>query len=111
MMKIRGPILTLIAVAVLGVGLLLVNMSKEESAPAANPYSPPTTTVAAASPVAPPPAPAPPPPPAFPAKADYVGKIPTANGHITLEITVDGDKAIAYACDGNSVEAWLRGSA
>jgi hypothetical protein len=109
MMKIRGPILTLGAVAVLGVGILLVNMSKEE--PAENPYGKSTTTAAAATP-APPPAPStPPPPPAFPAKADYVGKIPTAKGTITLEITVDGGKAIAYACDGNTVESWLRGSA
>jgi hypothetical protein len=110
LMKIRGPLVTLGAVAVLGIGILLVNMSKEESAPSTNPYSPSTTTAAAATPSAPPPAPSPP-PPAFPAKADYVGKIPTANGTITLEITVDGDKAIAYACDGNTVESWLRGSA
>lgn len=109
-MKIRGPLVTLGAVAVLGIGILLVNMSKEEPAPSTNPYSPSTTTAAAATPSAPPPAPSPP-PPAFPAKADYVGKIPTANGTITLEITVDGDKAIAYACDGNTVESWLRGSA
>jgi len=108
-MKIRGPILTLGAVAVLGVGILLVNISKEESAPPANPYS--QSTTATASPAAPPPAPATPAPPAFPAKADYVGKVPTANGTITLEITVDGAKAIAYACDGNTVESWLRGSA
>ena len=78
-MKISGPLLTLGAVAVLGVGILLVNISKED--------------------------------PAFPAKADYVGKVPTANGTITLEITVQGDTAIAYACDGNTVESWLRGSA
>ncbi|MEN3321760.1 MAG: hypothetical protein V7643_5162 [Mycobacterium sp.] len=110
-MKIRGPIVTLGAVAVLGVGILLVNISKEESSPPANPYSQSTTTAAAATPVAPPPSPSTPPPPAFPAKADYVGKIPTANGTITLEITVDGDKAIAYACDGNTIESWLRGSA
>jgi hypothetical protein len=110
LMKIRGPLVTLGAVAVLGIGILLVNMSKEEPAPSTNPYSPSTTTAAAATPSAPPPAPSPP-PPAFPAKADYVGKIPTANGTITLEITVDGDKAIAYACDGNTVESWLRGSA
>jgi hypothetical protein len=110
-MKIRGPIVTLGAVAVLGVGILLVNISKEESSPPANPYNQSTTTAAAATPVAPPPAPSTPPPPAFPAKADYVGKIPTANGTITLEITVDGDKAIAYACDGNTIESWLRGSA
>ncbi|MBP1819979.1 hypothetical protein [Mycobacterium sp. OAE908] len=109
-MKIRGPIVTLAAVAVLGVGILLINMSKEGPAPA-NPYSQSTTT-AAATPAAPPPAPStPPPPPEFPAKADYVGKVPTANGTLTLEITVDGDKAIAYACDGNAVESWLRGSA
>jgi len=109
MMKIRGPIVTLAAVAVLGVGILLINMSKEGPAPA-NPYS--QSTTAAATPAAPPPAPSTPlPPPAFPAKADYVGKVPTANGTLTLEITVDGDKAIAYACDGNTVESWLRGNA
>ena len=110
-MKIRGPLVTLAAVAAFGVGILLVNISKEEPAPSTNPYSPSTTTAAAATPATPPPAPSPPPPPAFPAKADYVGKIPTANGTITLEITVDGDKAIAYACDGNTIESWLRGSA
>ena len=110
-MKIRGPILTLVAVAVLGVGILLVNMSNEQSAPPVNPYGKSTTTAAAATPATPPPAPSTPPPPAFPAKADYVGKIPTANATITVEITVQGDKAIAYACDGNKVESWLRGSA
>ena len=110
-MKIRGPLVTLAAVAVLGAGILLVNMSKEEPAPQANPYSQSTTTAAAATPAPPPSAPSTPPPPAFPAQADYVGKIPTANGTITLEITVQGDKAVAYACDGNTVESWLRGSA
>jgi hypothetical protein len=108
-MKIRGPILTLGAVAVLGVGILLVNISKEESAPPDKPAAQTTTAVATTTAAVPPPAT--PPPPAFPAKADYVGKIPTATGTITLEITVDGDKAIAYACDGNTVESWLRGSA
>ena len=109
-MKIRGPILTLAAVAVLGVAILLINISKEESPPAGKPAAQTTTAVAPTT-APPPPAPTTPPPPAFPAKADYVGKIPTANHTITLEITVDGDKAIAYACDGNTVEAWLRGSA
>jgi hypothetical protein len=111
MMKIRGPLVTLGAVAVLGVGILLVNMSNERKAPPANPYSQSTTTAAAATPAPPPPAPSTPPPPAFPAKGDYVGKIPTAAGTITLEITIDGDKAVAYACDGNTIESWLRGSA
>jgi hypothetical protein len=110
-MKIRGPLVTLGAVAVLGVGILLVNISKEESAPPDKPAAQPTA-VAPTSPAAPPPAaPSKPQPPAFPAQADYVAKIPTANGTITLDITVRGDKAIAYACDGNKVESWLRGSA
>ena len=109
-MTIRGPLVTLGAVAALGVGILLVNMSKEEKAPQANPYSHSTTTAAVTAAPAPP-APSPPPRPAFPAKADYVGKIPTANGTITVEITVHGDKAVAYACDGNTIESWLRGSA
>ena len=111
-MKIRGPLVTLGAVAVLGIGILLVNMSKEESPPPGKPAAESTTAVATTTTAAPAPAPpSTPPPPAFPAKADYVGKIPTANGTITLEIAVDGDKAIAYACDGNTVESWLRGSA
>lgn len=113
-MKIRGPLVTLGAVAVLGAAILLVNISKEESAPPGKPAAQSTTTVAPTTAAAPPPAPSTPstpPPQAFPAKADYVGKVPTANGTITLEITVDGDKAIAYACDGNTVESWLRGSA
>ena len=111
-MKIRGPLVTLGAVAVLGVGILLVNMSKEEAAPPGQPAAQATTTVAPTTAAAPSPAPStPPPPPAFPAKADYVGKIPIANGTITLEITVQGDKAVAYACDGNTIESWLRGSA
>jgi hypothetical protein len=109
-MKIRGPILTLGAVAVLGVAILLINISKEEPPPPGKPAQS-TTAVATPTSAVPPPAPSTPPPPAFPAKADYVGKVPTANGTITLEITVDGDKAIAYACDGNTVESWLRGSA
>ena len=85
-------------------------MSKEDSAPPGKPAAQSTTTVAPTTAAAPP-APSTPPPPAFPAQADYVGKIPTANGTITLEITVQGDKAVAYACDGNTVESWLRGSA
>jgi hypothetical protein len=109
MMKIRGPLVTLGAVAVLGVGILLVNVSKQDDpAPAA---AQSTTTTLTVAPAAPPPPPVVPPPPAFPAKADYVGKIPTATGHITVEITVQGDKAVAYACDGNTVESWLWGSA
>jgi len=112
-MKIRGPLVTLAAVAALGVGIWLVNVSKEEPAPPGKPVAEATTTTATTPATAAPAPTLPPAPPAaaFPAKADYVGKIPTANGTITLDITVEGDKAVAYACDGNSIESWLRGSA
>ena len=105
--RIRGPLLTLVAVAALGGGIWLVNVAQEaEPAAPTTSVAQPTTSAAPA-----PPPPSTPPPVAFPAKANYVGKIPTATGVITLEVTVDGQKAIAYACDGNSVEVWLRGTA
>ncbi|HEX9834638.1 MAG TPA: hypothetical protein VGA66_16430 [Mycobacterium sp.] len=111
-MKVRGPLITLAAVAALGVGILLVNISQEpDPAPPGNPVAESTTTTAATTPAPQPPAPPPPPAVALPARADYVGKIPIASGVITLDITVEGDKAIAYACDGNSIESWLRGPA
>jgi hypothetical protein len=106
--RILGPLVTLAGVAALGGGLWFMNVSQETAdAPPGKPVAESTTTVAPA----PPPAPSTPPPVAFPAKADYVGKVPTAAGVITLEITVNGSKAIAYACDGNTVEVWLKGSA
>jgi hypothetical protein len=109
-MKVRGPLITLAAVAALGAGILTVNISQETDPvipgqPVASSAPAPETPAPAK------PAPTTPPAPAFPAKADYVGKIPTATGVITLDIAVDGDKAVAYACDGNSIESWLRGSA
>lgn len=102
-MRIRGPMVTLGAVAALAFGLWAANVSQEDAA------LPPQPTQSSTA--APPSTPAPAPPPAFPAKADYVGKVPTASGAITLDITVDGNRAIAYACDGNTIESWLRGSA
>lgn len=109
-MKI-SPLITLGVAAALGIGILLVNVSQgSESAKPANPYA--TSTKSAANPAPQPPATtAPAAVEQFPAKADYVGKIPIASGVITLEITVSGTQAIAYACDGNTIETWLRGSA
>jgi hypothetical protein len=105
-----GPLITLGAVVALGAGILLLNMSKEHAS------TPEPTAVASSTParaelVPAPPPPSVPPPEAFPPKADYVGKIPTDHGHITLEITVEGNQAVAYACDGNTVEVWLKGPA
>ncbi|WP_328411448.1 hypothetical protein [Nocardia sp. NBC_00403] len=103
-MKRLGPLLTLGAVAGLAAVLLVVDMSKETEPTQAKPNSvtttqaPPTTGASAATP--------------FPAKADYVGTIPLqTGGAITLSIAVQGSKATAYACDGNTIESWLQGSA
>jgi hypothetical protein len=106
--RIRGPLVTLAAVAALGGGLWLVNVSQETAtAPPGEPVAASTTTIAPA----PPPPPSTPPQVAFPAKATYVGKIPIRSGVITLDITVNGKEAVAYACDGKTIEAWLKGSA
>ncbi|MBH0780141.1 hypothetical protein [Nocardia bovistercoris] len=111
-MKRLGPWITLAAVAVLGIVLLIVNMSKETEPTATTTATTAVTTTAVTTTAAPAPssAPAAPPAPGFPAQADYVGKIAErAAGALTLEITVEGGKAVAYACDGRSVESWLQG--
>jgi len=105
-MKNRGPILTLVAVAVLGLVLFLVNLS-------AAPGTPPpadaaagaaATTTASAEPVA---AATP-----FPAQASYTGKTEgKAPPEAAIAITVKGEKASSYVCDGKSVEAWYNGTA
>ncbi|OKH80446.1 hypothetical protein EB75_20630 [Mycobacterium sp. ST-F2] len=110
-MKVSGPLVTLGAVATVGVALLAVNMSKENS-PTAPPAAPPAaSSTSAAATTTTSTTPTPPPPAPFPAKADYVGKINTSTGVITLDIAVSGQKAVAYACDGKSVETWLTGPA
>ena len=108
-MKVSGPLVTLGAVAALGIGMLFVNVSQEpEPTAPANSVAESATTTAVTTTPAPP---STPPPAPFPAKADYVGEIATKTGVLTLDITVDGGKAIAYACDGKSVEVWLSGGA
>ncbi|MEV0250525.1 hypothetical protein AB0H76_28295 [Nocardia sp. NPDC050712] len=106
-MKRLGPWLTLAAVAVLGLVLLVVNMSKDTEPSTAQPNSGPATSSVTAAPTTTAPKATP-----FPAAADYVATIPlAAGGTMTLEITVEGEKAIAYACDGKTIESWLQGPA
>ena len=105
-MGIRGPLVTLGAVGALAVGLWLGNVSHGQA-----PAPEPAANSAAASVTS---APAPTtsvPAPAFPARAEYLGTVPTKTGAIALEITVDGTTATAYACDNVRIESWLRGSA
>ncbi|MEV1147853.1 hypothetical protein, partial [Micromonospora sp. NPDC049799] len=50
------------------------------------------------------------PPPAAPAPAvdgTWTGRL---DGGATIAVTVKGDKASAYVCDGRSLEIWLRGT-
>ena len=105
--RIRGPVLTLVVAAALGGGIWLVNEGQRSEPPAPQPVAaqapaPSTTSVPA------PPIPA---PPAFPASATYAGEIPTKTGVIAVDISIDGEQGVAYACDGAAVDVWLRGSA
>jgi hypothetical protein len=47
-------------------------------------------------------------PPAQKRKAVYAGRVD--GGGATVAVSVKGDKAIAYVCDGKRVEAWLSGT-
>src|ERR1700752_1124819 len=95
-MKIKGPIATLGAVAVVGTGLWLVNVNKQSEA-VPQPAAATVTSAPAATPSAAP----------FGDREDFVADIPTKIGNLGLEIRVTGDKARAYACDNEGIETWL----
>ena len=44
-----------------------------------------------------------------PSKADYVGQV--GGGGAAVAVSVHGDKAVAYVCNGHAIAAWLRGTA
>ena len=115
-MKKYAPLATLVAVVLLGAGLLVANMLSNPAnqttaaAPAASVAAAPSEWAAAATPE---PAPAPAPesaPPAAPAVAEkaYTGR--SAGNEVTVAIAVKDGKAVAYACDGKKIEAWLEGT-
>jgi hypothetical protein len=41
-------------------------------------------------------------------QAVYAGR--SSNGDVTLAVSTDGDQAVAYVCNGHTIEAWLQGS-
>jgi hypothetical protein len=110
-MKKRGPLFTLLAVAVFGFTLLGINMARPEQEPVSNAAAPATTgTVAVGtsadtsattttSESA----------PAYPAEATYTGRTSAASTSIAL--ATKSGKAVAYVCDGRKVELWLQGTA
>lgn len=102
---IRAPIVTLAAVVVLGLVLVGVDMAVQRPAAstAPAPTAPPPAAATASAPT--------PPPAAFPARVRYVGDVTAQGADIPIAVTVDGQHAKAYVCDGHHVEAWLQGDA
>ncbi|WP_306356096.1 MULTISPECIES: hypothetical protein [unclassified Nocardia] len=121
-MKRAGPVLTLLAVAAVGGGLLLTNIvtgggsdpaPADSAGPATAVTAPATATPATATPTTATPTTATPTASVtpFPAQADYVTTIANEGRPLTLSVTVAGARSVAYVCDGASVESWLRGDA
>jgi hypothetical protein len=109
-MKRNTPLITLLVGAALGVVLLVATMLAAPSSAPLN-YS-----AAAASSAAPAesatPAPtesseAPAPTRTTPTRADFAGRVGGGGGSVA--VSVHGDKAIAYVCNGSTVEGWMRG--
>jgi len=115
-MKTYSPIVTLLAVVLLGAGLLGVNVVSNPGETAGGTAVPAGQAAAALPGVPPLPAAEPPPvpgadaPAAGPAVAEkaYTGR--SAGDEVTVAVAVKDGKAVAYVCDGNKVEAWLEGT-
>jgi hypothetical protein len=123
-MKRNTPLITLLTGAVLGVVLLISTMlANPSSAPlnysAAAASSAAPAESASASPTGPAPtesseapgqssaSPARTPARTTPTKADFTGRVGGGGGSVA--VAVHGDKAIAYVCNGSTVEGWMRG--
>jgi hypothetical protein len=110
-MKRFAPIVTLVAVAVLGAALFVANTlstpaTQSVAAPAPVAESTPAPP-AEPVPPAPPAAPPAPPPPAV-AEKIYTGR--SAGNEVTVAVAVKDGRAVAYVCDGKKIEAWLEGT-
>ena len=125
-MKRNTPLITLLAGAALGVVLLVASMlttpssaqpnysaaAASSAAPAESSASAPTesseapepaeSSAAAAAPAAAPSAAR-----TTPTRADFTGRVGGGGGSVA--VAVHGDKAIAYVCNGSTVEGWMRG--
>ena len=117
-MRRNTPLITLLVGAALGVVLLVATMlATPSSAPlnysaaAASSAAPssaaPTASSAAAPEQSPAAAPSPAPTRTTPTRADFTGRVGGGGGSVA--VAVHGDKAIAYVCNGSTVEGWMRG--
>ena len=111
-MKKRGPLLTIAAVAILGLILIAIAVFDKPEDTTARTSTPPATSTGTPPPSGPPTSAAdrtattP-----FPPNADFVGTLPpTSANTTTLSVTVEGANVIAYACDGATTETWLSGT-
>jgi len=116
-MRRNTPLITLLTGGALGIILLIASMlapsSKTPTSYAAAATTPSSTATAVALPspstaasrsqTATPSANA-------PLRADYAGRV-KGGIHASVAISIHGTQAIAYACNGSSVEAWLKGTA
>src|SRR5690348_10057614 len=116
-MKRNTPLITLLVGAALGVVLLVANMlatpssaqpnysavAASSAAPAESSPAPAESSEPAESSAAPSPAPT----RTTPTRADFTGRVGGGGGSVA--VAVHGDKAIAYVCNGSTVEGWMRG--
>jgi hypothetical protein len=110
-MRRFAPLLTLLAVVVLGGALFALNIlgdpGSKNARPSAAVGAAPATAAVAAPPTA---APATAPAAEAPAVAEkaYAGR--SSGNEVTVAIAVKNGRAVGYICDGKRVEAWLEGS-
>jgi serine/threonine-protein kinase len=101
-MKPYSPLVTLGVGVALAAGVSVLDIRaasdrKTEPTPSVAVTSATTTTTA--------------PPPQEDRQGSYAGYAKIKGASVALAVTVKGDKAIAYLCDGTALESWLRGSA
>jgi hypothetical protein len=119
-MKRNTPLITLLVGAALGVVLLVANMLATPSSAQPNYSAVAASSAAPAESSASSPAPAESPEPAessaapspaptrtTPTRADFTGRVGGGGGSVA--VAVHGDKAVAYVCNGSTVEGWMRG--
>jgi hypothetical protein len=106
-MKKYAPLATLVSVVLFGAVLLVTNMIRTPSA--APTAAAPAASVAPGEAAPPPAGPTAQPAPApVVAEKAYTGR--SAGNEVTVAIAVKDGKAVAYACDGKKIEAWMEGS-
>ena len=115
-MRLNTPLITLLAGAALGVGLLVA--STMATPPAKSPYAAAATPGATASTgggtatnagATPSPAPSGPAAPHVPGRADFTG--PVIGSGATVAVSVRGGKAIGFVCTTSGTATWLSGAA